>query len=224
MPKDEEAERLRKEKEAEEKKNEVTQKQLLTSRKLGKVWAFVNRTLLAGSGGPLRWRGWWGGWGFQDQEGGTRGSWDSQCGGGMENNNFLKCHQGQMFVQFNLSHCRLVLRPPQPRATLLTLNALILNELAMELHDCCVGGLVFHFDCERTNFLVNLNSEKNLLNCLWSTLENQILKLFRLCPKCTIFWKYYNSLVNSSTADLSHFNRPTWHGITSTQVEYSCWS
>ena len=54
MPKDEEAERLRKEKEAEEKKNEVTQKQLLTSRKLGKVRAFVNRTLLAGSGGPLR--------------------------------------------------------------------------------------------------------------------------------------------------------------------------
>ena len=78
-----------------------TQKQLLTSRKLGKVWAFVNRTLLKGSGGPLRWRGWWGGGGFQDQEGGTRGSWDSQCGGGMENNNFLKCHQGQMFVQFN---------------------------------------------------------------------------------------------------------------------------
>ena len=37
MPKDEEAERLRKEKEAEEKKNEVTRKQLLTSRKLGKV-------------------------------------------------------------------------------------------------------------------------------------------------------------------------------------------
>ena len=36
MPKDEEAERLRKEKEAEEEKNEVTRKQLLTSRKLGK--------------------------------------------------------------------------------------------------------------------------------------------------------------------------------------------
>merc|ERR550525_1787109 len=81
-----------------------------------------------------------------------------------------------------------------------------------------LGGLVFHFDCERKIFWCFKFRKKILLNCSWSTLENQILKLFTVSPKCTIFCKYYNSLVNSSTADLSHFNRPTWHGITSTQV------
>ena len=85
VPKDEEAERLRKEKEAEEKKNEVTQlleveinSQIETKIDLPCVNFYE---LLLGFGWPLWWRGWWRGWGFKGQEGGAWGLGDSKCGG-----------------------------------------------------------------------------------------------------------------------------------------------